>query len=199
MRRNIEEALRQSVKTLLEQQDRNGCWSFPAHLGSHYISLYALFLEWLRFRGFSSQLNLNRLGRILLETQLPDGSWRQARDPLRPSGDINATVLNYAALKFFQNSISIGSVQPAMERPEPSFSQPAALMPTNQFTKTFLALFGLRGWEDIREIPYLIFLEALPINYRQFSQWVIPHLLPMAYLRHNRVSATDPRNFRAGV
>ena len=58
----------------------------------------------------------------------------------------------------------------------------------NQFTKTFLALFGVRGWEDIGEIPYLLFLEALPLNYRQFSQWVIPHLIPMAYLRHNRVS-----------
>ena len=59
---------------------------------------------------------------------------------------------------------------------------------TNQFTKTFLALFGVRGWEDIIEIPYLIFVEALPLNYREFSQWVIPHLIPMAYLRHNRVS-----------
>jgi len=59
---------------------------------------------------------------------------------------------------------------------------------TQQFTMTFLALFGLRGWDEISEIPYLIFLEALPLNYRQFSQWVIPHLLPMAYLRHNRVS-----------
>ncbi|MGO9201498.1 MAG: hypothetical protein ACLQM8_13325, partial [Limisphaerales bacterium] len=32
-------------------------------------------------------------------------SWRQARDPALPSGDINATVLNYAALKFFRTSI----------------------------------------------------------------------------------------------
>ncbi|MCX6923803.1 MAG: hypothetical protein NT154_11440 [Verrucomicrobia bacterium] len=58
----------------------------------------------------------------------------------------------------------------------------------NQFTKTFLALIGVRGWEDISEVPYLMFVEALPLNYRQFSQWVIPHLIPMAYLRHNRVS-----------
>jgi hypothetical protein len=59
---------------------------------------------------------------------------------------------------------------------------------TNQFTRTFLALFGLRGWGETSEIPYLIFLEALLLNYRQFSQWVIPHLIPMAYQRHNRVS-----------
>jgi hypothetical protein len=80
-KQKVEPILKKSVKALLEQQDRHGCWSFPAHLGSHYISLYALFLEWLRFRGFSSRLDLNRLARILLETQLPDGSWRQARDP----------------------------------------------------------------------------------------------------------------------
>lgn len=188
MRQNVQAVLNKSVKALLEQQDQNGCWSFPAHLGSHYISLYALFLEWLRFRGFSSKLGLNRLGRILLETQLPDGSWRQARDPARPSGDINATVLNYAALKFFQNSISIADVRPAMAAARKYILASGGIDATNQFTKTFLALFGLRGWDEIKEIPYLFFLEALPLNYRQFSQWVIPHLMPMAYLRHNRVS-----------
>src|SRR5580658_5691105 len=180
--------LKKSVTALLEQQDGQGCWSFPAHLGSHYISLYALFLEWLRFRGFSSRLDLNRLARILLQTQLADGSWKQARDPAIPSGDINATVLNYAALKFFRTSISAADVSSATEAARKFILAAGGIDATNQFTKTFLALFGLRGWEEISEIPYLIFLEALPLNYRQFSQWVIPHLIPMAYLRHNRVS-----------
>jgi len=188
IRQKVEPILKKSVKALLEQQDRQGCWSFPAHLGSHYISLYALFLEWLRFRGFSSRLDLNRLARILVETQLADGSWKQARDPALSSGDINATVLNYAALKFFRNSISAANVQPAMDAARRFILAAGGIDSTNQFTKTFLALFGLRGWKDINEIPYLIFLEALPLNYRQFSQWVIPHLIPMAYLRHNRVS-----------
>ena len=172
----------------LEQQDRQGCWSFPAHLGSHYISLYALFLEWLRFRGFSSRLDLNRLARLLLKTQLADGSWRQARDPALPSGDINATVLNYTALKFFRASLATANVPPAMAAARRFILAAGGIDSTNQFTKTFLALFGLRGWEEIGQIPYLIFLEGLPLNYRQFSQWVIPHLIPMAYLRHNRVA-----------
>ena len=101
----MEPILQKSATFLLAKQDRQGCWSFPAHLGSHYISLYALFLEWLRVRGFASRLNLNRLATILVETQLADGSWKQARDPTIHSGDINATVLNYAALKFFRTSI----------------------------------------------------------------------------------------------
>jgi hypothetical protein len=105
-----------------------------------------------------------------------------------PSGDINATVLNYAALKFFKSSISTANVQPAMEAAREFILAAGGIDATNQFTKTFLALFGLRGWEDLSEIPYLIFLEVLPLNYRQFSQWVIPHLIPMACLRHNRVS-----------
>ena len=184
----VQPHLKKSVRTLLDQQDSQGCWSFPAHLGSHYISLYALFLEWLRFRGFSSRLDLNRLAGILLKAQLPDGSWRQARDPALPSGDINATVLNYAALKFFRTSISTANVEPAMHSARKFIREAGGIDSVNQFTKNFLALFGVRGWEDIGEIPYLIFLEALPLNYRQFSQWVIPHLIPMAYLRHNRVS-----------
>jgi len=188
MKQKVEPILKKSVKALLEQQETPGCWSFPAHLGSHYISLYALFLEWLRFRGFSSRLNLDRLAKILIETQLNDGSWRQARDPALSSGDINATVFNYAALKFFKKSISAVNVQTAMEAARKFVLAAGGIDSTNQFTKTFLALFGLRGWDEISEIPYLIFLEGLPLNYRQFSQWVIPHLLPMAYLRHNRVS-----------
>jgi squalene-hopene/tetraprenyl-beta-curcumene cyclase len=180
--------LKQAVDTLLSRQDRHGCWSFPAHLGSHYISLYALFLEWLRFRGFSSRLDLNRLAGVLVEAQLPDGSWRQARDPALHSGDINATVFNYAALKFFRDSISSRNVEPAIRSARSFILAAGGLDSTNQFTKTFLALFGLRGWDDIAEIPYLLFVDALPLNYRQFSQWVIPHLIPMAYLRHNRVS-----------
>ena len=185
---SVEPALRESVGFLLGQQDRNGCWSYPAHLGSHYISLYALFLEWFRVRGFSSRLDLNRLGAILVDTQLPDGSWRQARDPALPSGDINATVLNYAALKFFRGSMTAPHAQAAMAAARGFILAAGGIDSANQLTKAFLALFGLRGWEEIRETPYVIFLEAMPLNYRQFSQWVIPHLMPMAYLRHNRVS-----------
>jgi hypothetical protein len=65
-KQKVQPLLKKSVKTLLDQQDSQGCWSFPAHLGSHYISLYALFLEWLRLRGFSSRLDLNRLAGFLL-------------------------------------------------------------------------------------------------------------------------------------
>ena len=187
-KQRVQTILKQSVDTLLGQQDSQGRWSFPAHLGSHYISLYALFLEWLRFRGFSSRLNLNRLAGILLQAQLPDGSWKQARDPALLSGDLNATVLNYAALKFFRTSISTANVEPAIHSARQFILDAGGIDSTNQFTKTFLALFGVRRWEDLSKIPYLIFLEALPLNYRKFSQWVIPHLIPMAYLRHNRVS-----------
>jgi squalene-hopene/tetraprenyl-beta-curcumene cyclase len=188
IKQKVESVLKKSINGLLEQQDSQGSWSFPAHLGSHYISLYALFLEWLRLRGFSSRLDLNRLAGILLETQLSDGSWKQARDPALSSGDLNATVHNYAALKFFRRSISVADVQPALDAAREFILAAGGIDATNQFSKTFLALFGLRGWYDISEVPYLIFLEALPLNYRQFSQWVIPHLIPMSYLRHNRVS-----------
>jgi squalene-hopene/tetraprenyl-beta-curcumene cyclase len=187
-KQQVQTVLKQSVNRLLDQQNSPGCWSFPAHLGSHYISLYALFLEWLRFRGFSSRLDLNRLAGILLNSQLPDGSWRQARDPALHSGDINATVLNYAALKFFSASISTADVRPSLDLARRFILNAGGINSTNQFTKTFLALFGVRGWDDIGEVPYVMFLEGLPVNYRQFSQWVIPHLIPMAYLRHNRVS-----------
>lgn len=180
--------LEKAVEALLGQQEEGGSWSYPAHLGTHYVSLYALFLEWLRCRGFSSRLDLNCLARLLLGSQLADGSWKQARDPSLASGDLNATVINYAALKFFRRSISIARVQPALVKAREYIRAAGGLDATNQFTKVFLALFGLRGWDDIQTIPYLLFVDGLPLNYRQFSQWVIPHLIPMAYLRHNCVA-----------
>ncbi|MCX6923802.1 MAG: hypothetical protein NT154_11435 [Verrucomicrobia bacterium] len=77
--------MKKSVKSLLDQQDSQGRWSFPAHLGSHYTSLYALLLEWLRFRGFSSRLDLNRLARILLKV-LPNLNLDRKRRTSDPFG-----------------------------------------------------------------------------------------------------------------
>src|ERR1035438_9539728 len=37
MKQWVEPILKKSVESLLEHQDKQGCWSFPAHLGSHYI------------------------------------------------------------------------------------------------------------------------------------------------------------------
>lgn len=188
LRAKTKAILARSAETLLAQRDALGWWSFPAHLGSHYISVYALFLEWLRWRGFSSRLDLNHLAAILLQTQLPDGSWKQARDPALASGDINATVFNYAALKCFRSTIASADVRPALVAARSYILQAGGIDATNQFSKTFLALFCLRGWDEIPEVPYPLFWEMMPVNYRGFSQWVIPHLLPIAYLRHNRVS-----------
>jgi len=65
----------------------------------------------------------------------------------------DATVLNDAALKFFRTSISSADVRPAMEASRQFILQAGGIDSTNQFTKTFLALFGLRGWEEIGPIP----------------------------------------------
>ena len=144
-------------------------------------------------------MNLNRLAGFSWRPNWPDGSWKQARDPALPSGDINATVLNYAALKFFRTSISIANVQPAMDAARKFILAAGGIDSTNQFTKTFLALFGLRGWEEISEIPYLIFLEALPLNYRQVFAMGHPPLDPHGLPAPQSRVAQDPRHLRPGA
>ena len=143
-KKKVQTVLRQSVNRLLGQQNSQGCWSFPVHLGSHYIWLYALFLEWLRFREFSFRLDLNRLAGILPKLQLPGGSWRQPREPAVHSGDINATLINYAALKLFGASISTADVRPALDSARQFTLNAGGIDSTNQFTKTFRR-FSARG------------------------------------------------------
>ena len=178
---DIEEIITASHDDLLGQMSETG-WDFHAHLGTHFISQYFLFLQW--FGKKDSRFDSSRLVRELYRTQLADGSWKQLPDANLERGELNATIFNYWALKVLGQPLE----SPIMERAKGFIRQNGGLEGGSLFTRLILALFGNMSWSIVPPTPYLIFSEWLPTNYRKFSQWVIPHLMAIAYLRKHRIT-----------
>jgi squalene-hopene/tetraprenyl-beta-curcumene cyclase len=170
-----------SQSRLLDQRIGDCSWNFNSHLGRHFISQYLILTHW--FGRKSQGLDGDRLRRELIQTQLPDGSWQQIPDANSRSGELNATVFNYWALKV----LGANPQDVAMHTARKFILDRGGLKATSLFTRIILALFGNVSWRTTPYTPYVLFLERIPLNYRGFAQWVIPHLMSIAYLRHNRV------------
>ncbi len=165
-------------KFLLSQQQRNCLWDFPAYLGPHMISHYMLLMHWMGIE--STPLDFkNVLRPLLIRTQLADGSWYQCQDLNIKNGDLNVTVLNYWGLKVSGEPVD----SDVMHRAREFILSHGGIEKCTIFTKIVLALYGNISWQDVPYTPYLVFYEQMPINYTCFSQWVIPHIFAIAYLR----------------
>jgi len=179
---NLDTVVCQAAEQLLAARQSQGQWDLYPHLGLHFLSQYYLCLQWLGLT--DSDLQVTTLEEALCKTQLPDGSWYQVQDADIPEGDLNATIFNYWALKV------LGSEKHAdiLAKAKKFILEKGGIEASSLFTKTFLALFGNFPWSRLTYVPYVVFWRKLPLNYKEFSQWVIPHLMAIAYLRHNRVA-----------
>jgi squalene-hopene/tetraprenyl-beta-curcumene cyclase len=187
---DLEQTIQEAAKRLLALRDPAGRWDFHPHLGPHFLAQYCLCLKWLDWR--ESDLDESHLIELLSSTQLADGSWYQVRDVDVSEGDLNATIFNYWALKALGVSVEAGH----MRRARSFILSKGGIEASALFTKTFLALFANYPWRKLTYVPYFVFLDHLPFSYKKFSQWVIPHLMPMAYLRHNHVLRDLGPNFQ---
>jgi squalene-hopene/tetraprenyl-beta-curcumene cyclase len=189
MSSEIASVLKLGREQLLSERKNQTHWDFCANLGSHFLSQYYLLLAWLDID--DSKIAPLHLKELLLSTQLPDGSWHQTKDPLIASGDFNATIFNYWALKAMGTDLQA----PVMTKAREFILKNGGIAESALFSKTFLALFGNYPWTGLTYVPYVVFIDGMPSNYKSFSQWVIPHLMPIAYLRHIRVCRDLGANF----
>ena len=164
-------------------------WNFPAYLGMPYVSQYFLMLRWLNR---PSHFDLQKFEILLSNTQLPDGSWFAVKDANLSSGDLNATVFNYWALKVLKG----GSESESLRRAKLFILNHGGLDRTSVLTKVFLALFGNYPWASIKRVPLVLFRENFLINESHFAQWVSPHLMPIAYLTHFPVTKVPSPEFK---
>src|SRR5882757_2764817 len=72
--------------------------------GVNYVAQHYLMGFWFRrnpnFNAeFSIPVDEARLREDIIKTQLADGSWQPTPDPTVPSGNLDATIMNYWALK----------------------------------------------------------------------------------------------------
>lgn len=179
LRQRAKDTVQKAQDNLMKLQIDGKYWDMPSYLGIHFTSQYYLFLRWSG-REKSSALDAKRLRNELVSLQLPQGSWMTVRDHLQEKGDINATLMNYAALK-------------AMGEPPTTAPMTAAkkwildnggIEKASTFTKTFFAMFSQMNWDVLPRIPFWLFNEKSSVYPGKiFAQWITPHLYPMAYLK----------------
>lgn len=170
-------------KYLLSQRKKNCLWDFPAYLGPHMMNHYMLLMNWIGIKDTPLDFN-GKFRPLILGLQLDDGSWYQCQDLNLKSGDLNVTVLNYWGLKVNGEDIQA----PHMVRARKFILSRGGIEKCAIFIKILLALYQNVSWADVPYTPYLIFHEKMIMNYKSFSQWVIPHLFAIAYMRKNRLS-----------
>lgn len=186
----IVQALEGAKTQVLARQMNGRYWNMPLYLGSMYVSQYVLIRHWLEISIKDSQFKLKllppsdfdvaRFRKLLIETQLQDGSWELVHDANRVQGDLNTTLWNYAALKVLGEQIS----SPWMSRARQWILSRGGIEQSSLFSKIILSLFSNYSWEKIPNIPYILFNENMPMNYQSFGQWIPPHLIPISYLKH---------------
>ena len=182
LRGDAREVLFQARARTLSIREEGRYWMLPSYLGMHFTSQYFLALKWAgraitdfdeaRFRG------------MLLSTQLPDGSWVAVRDANLPSGDLNATILNYWVLKGMGLDVSQGRLAQAREW----ILARGGLAKAPMLTRVMFALFGVESWDGIPNMPYELFYRNWIITERAMAQWIGPHLIQVAYMRHLKLS-----------
>lgn len=170
-----------ATDALARMRDPDGVFSRPAYLGPHYCSQHLLVARWLGRPLAPERTGL--LCALLEREQQADGSWEAAHDGRHPDGDLDASVLNYWALKACGRS----PASAPMLRARGFILGKGGLAATSALVKMQLALFGQYPWSRLPLVPFLLFQEGSPVTSGSFAQWIGPHIMPLAYLRHFRV------------
>lgn len=176
------EVLQKAQHNVLSKQINQTYWLYPMYLGSMYSSQYFLLRTWIekksKIKLASSRMNLKHYQNLLLQSQnQKDGSWPLIEDINNPQGDLNATIFHYAALK------AMGVSSPQLEKAKNFILSKGGIDNSSLFTKIIMSLLGNYSWNRLPKIPYFLFNEKSPINYKDFGQWIGPHLLPISYLK----------------
>ncbi|KAJ5116807.1 hypothetical protein N7456_001155 [Penicillium angulare] len=119
--------------------------------------------------------------RWILSQQNKDGSWGLA--PEIP-GDVSVTTEAYLALKI----LGINPNSAVMRRARMFVLQSGGVAKVRNFTRMFLATFGLFPWDSTSQLPVeLILLPAsCPINIYKLASWARATFVPLAIISHHQ-------------
>src|SRR5947208_5681047 len=184
----IASAIFQAQENLLRQQKPDGHWCGELFVDSTLCSDYVLYLHWL---GEVDRDLQERCTQHILQRQLPDGGWNIY---FGGPSEINATVKAYFALKLAGHSPESKLMTRARERA----LQLGGLEKTNSFTRLYLALAGVIGWDMVPAIPpELMFLpQWAPVNIYEMSSWTRAIVIPLTILYARKPSWPVPAHAR---
>jgi squalene-hopene/tetraprenyl-beta-curcumene cyclase len=157
-------------------------------------SSYCMEAEWLLAMHFLGLRHPREhdLVATLLNAQRPDGAWESYY--AAPSGDINATVECYAALR----CIGMSPEEPALAKAREWILAHGGLPQVRVFTKYWLALLGEWPWNATPNLPPEVIANPrwFPFNIYNFASWARATLLPLAILSARRAVRPLPEGRR---
>lgn len=159
----LDEALSRTQEHLLNAQHDAGYWVGELEgdtiLESEYILLMA-------FLGREHEPACAKMGRYLLEYQLPCGGW--ANYPGGPP-DLSSSVKAYLALKLLGHDTR----SPAMANARRSILDGGGAQACNSFTRFYLALLGQMSYDECPSVPPELALlpKRVPFGLYAMSSW----------------------------
>jgi len=132
------------------------------------------------------------LVRGILQRQRSDGAWESYFDA--PSGDMNATVESYAALR----AAGFSPDDEPLRLARTWILRNGGLAKIRVFTRYWLALIGEWPWERTPNIPpeVIRFPRWFPFNIYNFACWARATLVPMSILSARRIVRRLPAESR---
>lgn len=170
----LDSSLERASSFLTVLQHDEGYWLGELEADTTLESDYIFYLHVL---GRFDRNRVKKLAEYIRQRQLDDGGWNIYVDG--PS-EVNATVKAYFALRL------AGDLPQSehMFRASHCVRELGGLEHTNSFTRLYLALAGVVGWEMVPSIPpELMFLPRWsPINIYEMSSWTRAIVIPLTIL-----------------
>jgi squalene-hopene/tetraprenyl-beta-curcumene cyclase len=172
-------AIRRSHNYLLSvQKQPEGYWIGELIVDVTLIADMVLFYHWL---GKVDPVWERKAVHHIFSKQLPDGGWN-----IYPGGpsEVNATIKAYLALKL----AGIPVTDPRMLKAREVAYALGGVPRMNTFSKLYLALVGLVGWNHVPTIPSEVLLigKWFHVNFWEMSNWSRAMIIPLAIINHYR-------------
>lgn len=170
----LDSTVEKAASLLRSLQHDDGYWLGELEADTTLESDYIFYLHVL---GRFDRKRVTKLAEFIRRRQLDDGGWNIY---FGGPSELNATVKAYFALKLAGHSPELQHMVRACRR----VREIGGLERTNSFTRLYLALAGVIGWEMVPAIPpELMFLPRwVPINIYEMSSWTRAIVIPLTIL-----------------
>lgn len=180
----LDEAITRSQSFLLSEQKPEGYWVGELLVDVTLVADMVAFYHWW---GRVDPAWQRKAVHHIFAKQLPDGGWN-----IYPNGppEVNATIKAYLALKL----AGVPSTDPRMLRAREVACNLGGVPRMNTFSKLYLALIGLVGWNHVPTVPSEVLLigKWFHVNFWDMSNWSRAMLVPLAIINHYRPTKPLP-------
>ncbi|MFS0560382.1 squalene--hopene cyclase [Terribacillus sp. 179-K 1B1 HS] len=173
---DVKMAIEKRIRKLEELQQKDGSWRMCFE-GAILTDCFYMFT----FTSFGKEPDtVEKLKAQLLKKQRDDGSW--AAYPGERNGNLSATVLAYAALRF------TGVPAKELRTSERFISTNGGINKAHFMIRFMLAIHGMVPWPHFLKFPMTALLvpTTFPINFFQFSSYARIHFVPMLILLNKK-------------